>query len=214
MTCNVNPIIVHAISGECDAQVTVPAPTAEDPCNEIFSITHDSPYGVDEFDASGRYPVGIHTVTWTATDRSLNSAVICVQKITVIDDQELAITCPDDVTQLADNGELFATGINYPDEIGDPTLTENCHNPKLTWIMTPPVDNSVDPPVDYASEYLPEELEGEGIFTGTGKYWLGVTTITYTYADEVGNSVNCSFTVTIEAKPEIECPSYPGILCR
>ena len=59
VTCNVNPIIVHAISGECDAQVTVPAPTAEDPCNEIFSITHDSHYGVDEFDASGRYPVGI-----------------------------------------------------------------------------------------------------------------------------------------------------------
>ena len=87
---------------------------------------------MDEFDAfrsiSCRY-----TYRYLDGNRpeSLNSAVICVQEITVIDDQELVITCPDDVTKLADNGELFATGIDYGDEIGNPTLTENCHKSKI-----------------------------------------------------------------------------------
>ena len=98
---------------------------------------------------------------------------------------------------------MFATGIDYADEIGDPILTENCHNPKLTWIMTPPVDNSVDPPVDYASEYLPEELEGEGIFTGTGKYWLGVTTITYTYKDTLGNRLIVRLQLPLRPNPKL-----------
>ena len=52
--------------------------------------------------------------------------------------------------------------------------------------------------------------KGRGIFTGTGKYWLGVTTITYTYKDTLGNQVTCPFTVTIEAKPEIECQYLSG----
>jgi hypothetical protein len=35
---------------------------------------------------------------------------------------------------------------------------------------------------------------------------VGVTTITYTFADSTGNSVSCDFTITIEAAPVIECP--------
>ena len=198
VTCDNTPIVVHATAGECDALISPPVPTAVDPCNEIFSVTHDSEYGPDEFDATGYYPVGTTIVNWYATDRSGNTALICTQEITVIDDQVLAIECPGNVTELADDGELFATGIDYGVYFGDPTLHENCHLPELSWTMVPPAG--------YETEYTSGELAGTGIFIGTGKYWLGVSTITYTYTDTLNNSVDCQFTITIEAKPDIECP--------
>jgi hypothetical protein len=38
------------------------------------------------------------------------------------------------------------------------------------------------------------------------RYYLGVTTITYTFTDSHGHSVSCPFTVTVLGKPVIECP--------
>ncbi|MGB6037255.1 MAG: HYR domain-containing protein, partial [Cryomorphaceae bacterium] len=65
------------------------------------------------------YPVGITTVTWTATDAAGNTAT-CDQIITVVDNEPPAITCPGDITQTADAGECAAI-VTFA-----ATATDNC----------------------------------------------------------------------------------------
>ena len=45
-----------------------------------------------------------------------------------------------------------------------------------------------------------------GVYPSPGTFWLGTSTITYTLTDDFGNSSTCSFTITIQSAPEIECP--------
>ena len=63
---------VTATTGDyvCEAVVTVPAPAINNPCNEEYTITNDSPYKTSDTDASGTYPVGTTTFNWTITDAS------------------------------------------------------------------------------------------------------------------------------------------------
>jgi len=46
---------------------------------------------------------------------------------------------------------------------------------------------------------------GINLVPNPSRFYVGVTTITYTVADINGNSTSCTFTVTILAKPEITC---------
>ncbi|MEO1032881.1 MAG: HYR domain-containing protein, partial [Bacteroidota bacterium] len=71
-------------------------------------------------DASGSYPLGVTTVTWTVTDLSGNSSS-CIQSITVNETEAPMISCPTDIIVNADNGICTAT-VNYQ----MPTVTDNC----------------------------------------------------------------------------------------
>ena len=90
------------------------------PCGEpeppVCVLTNDF-NGTD--DASGFYPVGVTTVTWTLTDPAGNSAT-CEQTVTVIDIEPPIVTCPEDITVDNDPGECGAI-VNYT-----PTATDNC----------------------------------------------------------------------------------------
>jgi len=152
--------------GTCNSIVTWEAPVPNDNCSA--SVTSSSHNPGDTF------TVGTTTVTYTATDDSGNS-VECSFDITIIDNENPQLTCPDDITQTADQG-LCTTSVTWD----VPTPTDNCDGVTIT-----------------SSSHNPGD-----IFT------VGTTTVTYTATDAAGNTVNCSFVITItdDEAPPIICP--------
>ncbi len=78
--------IVVSTSSSCGAvQVNLPPVTAQD-CSTNVLISNDSPYATSNgANASGSYPPGLHTVTFTIRDRCGNQST-CKVKITVRDE--------------------------------------------------------------------------------------------------------------------------------
>src|SRR5690606_20861317 len=128
-------------------------------------------------------------VTWTVTDGAGNTAS-CDQLVIVSDSIPPEIMCPDDITTNALAGECASAPVVY--EL--PVIMDNC--------TTDPADFTVtfDPPQNTT-------------------FSLGMTTVTVTVADAIGNETSCTFTVTVNdlTPPVLECPqdftvdSTPGI---
>ena len=189
--CPVNPGDVTVDSTSCNAYVVIEAPTINEHCvTATYTITHDSPYGTDSSDASGYYPIGVHTVTWTISDNS-NNETTCVQTFEVFD-LEPVLECPPSIEVFADENELFATGVT----VGLPMFQDNCDS-TLIYTITPP---------DSITTIYNSDPSGINILTGSHTYNLGVTTIWYIFEDGHGHIDSCFFTVTVLAAPEIECP--------
>jgi len=174
---------------ECTAYVTVDPPVVEDPCDEIVFVSNNSPYGINDTNASGTYPVGTTTITWTFTDESGNTRQ-CTNTVTVIDNQIPVFTfCPTDIVLIAEPPLC-----EVPDVILDePTFTDNC-TPVLSWTL------EHDDPYTITS--------GTG-FVNITTFQSGVTTITYTVTDPSDNTDICVFTVTVfdQVPPTIiTCP--------
>jgi hypothetical protein len=89
-------------------------PTPGDNCGTVSLI--NSFNGTSN--ASGTYPVGTTTVTWTATDANNNTAT-CTQVVTVVDNQAPVITCPANVTRQCGTS-------TDPSATGYATATDNC----------------------------------------------------------------------------------------
>src|SRR5665647_668551 len=110
---SVSDITQVADPGQCSAAVTVPKPVVTDPCNEGVTVTNSFN---NTADASGTYPVGVTTVTWTITDFSGNVTTE-VQKITINDLQKPTLSCPADVVQLALPGKCSLDNVIIPDPV-------------------------------------------------------------------------------------------------
>jgi hypothetical protein len=193
-------ITVNADEGLCSAVITVPSPNVEDPCNEIVTITNNSPYKTNDEDASGTYPVGIHEITWTFTDIWENDTT-CLQIIEVIDNQAPVLNCPPDFSVFADQYKNYASNVTIP----QPTHNDNCDY-TLFWGMhgaTTDTATVFNDKVFIASPY-PQLNVGDNI-------------ITYYLVDYNGDTITCSFTITVEAAPVIECPPdttvYADVSC-
>jgi hypothetical protein len=102
-------------SGSCTAAVTVASATATDNCGITYSNSFN---GTNN--ASGNYPVGVTTVTWTASDPSGNS-VTCSHTVTVTDLIAPTITCPANVSVTAGAGACTAAVT-----VASPTTADNC----------------------------------------------------------------------------------------
>ncbi len=87
-------------------------------------------YATNDFtntnNASGVYPIGNTTVTWTATNPAGNTAT-CTQLITVVDAENPVITCPTSITLNTDLGQCTSTA-----SIGVATATDNCGVPTIS----------------------------------------------------------------------------------
>jgi gliding motility-associated-like protein len=87
-------------------------------------------YATNDFtntnNASGVYPIGNTTVTWTATNPLGNTAT-CTQVVTVVDAETPVITCPTAITLNTDAGQCTSTA-----SIGLATATDNCGVPIVT----------------------------------------------------------------------------------
>ncbi len=111
-------IVIPADAGVCVATgVAIGTATGSDNCT-LASITNDAP---------ASFPLGVTTITWTATDAAGNTAT-CTQTVNVIDNQSPTITCPSDVTVTADAGLCDATGV----VLGSPTTADNCSVASVT----------------------------------------------------------------------------------
>jgi len=119
--------------------------------------------------AGNLFPVGVTLITYTATDRSGNTASD-QQVVTVVDNTPPVITCPADITTNTDPG-LCSALINPG--TGTATATDNCDSsPTIKGTRS---DNQ---PLD-------------------APYPKGTTTITWTATDDANNSSSCTQTVTV-----------------
>lgn len=106
---------VNATLGSCDAVVSWSAPTASDNCG---SATVNQTIG----SVSGStFPVGVHSIQYTATDGAANTSV-CSFTITVVDNQAPVISgCPSNISVNATAGTCAAT-VSWT----APTFNDNC----------------------------------------------------------------------------------------
>ncbi|TVZ60061.1 HYR domain-containing protein [Flavobacteriaceae bacterium MAR_2010_105] len=175
ISCPAN-ITVNAAAGLCNANVTVPLATATDNCT-VASITND--FNGGGANASGTYPVGTTTVTFTATD-SAGRTDSCSMTVTVTDNQDPVISCPSNITVNAAAG-LCNANVTVPLA----TATDNCTGTTIT-----------------------NDFNGGGA-NASGTYPVGTTTVTFTATDSAGRTDSCSMTVTVtdNQDPVISCPS-------
>lgn len=109
ITCADN-IVVNIPDGDCETIVTYDLPIATDNCN-LISV--DLTSGL----ASGEsFPVGVNTVTYTATDAA-NNTTTCSFTVTVLEAVPPTITCPDDIVMNNDAGICGAI-VNYTAPVG------------------------------------------------------------------------------------------------
>jgi hypothetical protein len=106
----------NTVNGVCYGDIAVTPPTVTDGCG-VHSLTN-SYTGASS--ASGFYPVGTTTITWTATDEAGNTAT-CNQTVTVTDIQAPTINCPASVMKNNDLGLCSAT-VTIP----APYTADNC----------------------------------------------------------------------------------------
>ncbi len=108
ITCPAD-ITINTDPGQCTATASIGTATATDNC--AATVTNNAP---------AAFPVGITTVTWTATDGAGNSTT-CDQIVTVTDIENPVITCPANITIDTDAGLCTSSS-----SIGTATATDNC----------------------------------------------------------------------------------------
>jgi gliding motility-associated-like protein len=125
ITCP-DDIVVSASASSCEAQVAVPQPQVSDNCgiNEILNDFNNTA------DATGTYPLGVTTVTWTVIDVNGNESS-CSMTVTVVDDVAPAIFCPENITVNNDIGSCEAF-VSVP----QPEIVENCGIQSVTNSVT------------------------------------------------------------------------------
>ncbi|WP_123912660.1 immunoglobulin-like domain-containing protein [Hanstruepera neustonica] len=107
-------IVASTDPGLCNANVTIPFAVPDDNCS-VVSISND--YNAGGADASGNYPIGTTTVTYTATD-SAGRTTTCSFDVTVVNSQDPIITLN------GANPQIFEACSTYT-ELGA-TAIDNC----------------------------------------------------------------------------------------
>ena len=175
--CPTNIIVNTGLGNAlCSQTATWTPPTATDAC--IICCSTQPITG--NFAPGATFPVGVTTVTYTATDVSGNTST-CSFTVTVIDNtRPLIANCPANVSV---NTGVGRTTCNQIATWTEPTATDNC---------------------TAAGSLIRTRSHAPG-----SVFPVGVTTVTYTFADAAGNvSLPCTFTVTVidNTVPIITCP--------
>ncbi|GAX21966.1 hypothetical protein FisN_16Hh043 [Fistulifera solaris] len=110
ITCPAN-IVTATDAGVCESSVATGSATAVDNCSSGLS---------PQASASGPFPLGISTVTFSVVDASGNGAS-CDISVEIFDGEAPILSCPADMTVSTDAGICTATI-----EIPVATVTDNC----------------------------------------------------------------------------------------
>src|SRR5690606_24552411 len=105
-TCPTN-ISLTADAGQAYATVTIPVPATNDACGTVTLVNDFT--GVA--DASAQYPLGVTTVTYTATDECGNETE-CTFTVNVTDEEAPVINCPETILVSCDT-EIPAVYADY-----------------------------------------------------------------------------------------------------
>ncbi len=126
-------VSVEISSFECVTSVELPLIIAQD-CNALLTYSNDSPYAdVNKEDASGMYPQGTTTVTYTVSDGCGNSSN-CQVNVTVIDTQAPTPVCKHSISiALRSDGTVFV-----PHDAINSGSYDNCGgNTNLSYEISP-----------------------------------------------------------------------------
>jgi gliding motility-associated-like protein len=155
------------------ATVTIAAPTVTDNCGQV-KYSNDFTHTMN---ASGQYPKGTTTVTWTATDECGNTTS-CSQTITVMDNQNPLFTkC------------LTGQDVSFTTQSGIHTYTIN----GTTWDATA-TDNDALASLTYD---MTGATTGSGTTLNNVILNVGVTNIKWTAIDKSGNKSVCEYAITV-----------------
>ena len=156
-------ITINNETGQCGVITTLSNPVVSDNCG-IASIVSDAPTN---------FPIGMTSVTWTATDASGNTAT-ATQTVTVTDAEAPLINTTASVNFCYD------ANANY--NIPSATTTDNCGIKLVTYQITGATSRN-----------------GNGL-DASGNFNVGTSTISWTVTDNSGNSSSASTTVTINSE--------------
>ena len=145
--------------------------------------------------ASGStFPIGTTTNCFTVTDASGNMASCCFD-ITINDTEDPSITCPADVSVMTDMGQCNAVVINIAAMADD-----NCSVASVSYTLSGATTGA-------------SPLMGINDASGT-TFEVGVTTVEYLVTDASGNTLTCSFTVTVSDLNDLSivCPMDVSVM--
>jgi len=161
--------------GSCGATLTGITPAATDNCG-MQSVTGVRSDGLGLSDA---FPVGLTTITWTATDVHGNTAT-AASKIHVEDHEAPSIAAPAAVQAVTGPGARICGAVITDAALGQPVATDNC-----SVVMT-----RSGVPADHL-------------------FPVGTTTITWTATDPSGNASSATQVVTVadDTPPTLSVPA-------
>lgn len=156
-------LIFNTDSGMCDAVVTYTTPIALDNCSGgTTALTSGLASG-------STFPIGVSTVTYTATDSAGNIGIPCSFTVTVVDTEIPGLTCPDSLITC----DSIVMGIA-------PTTNDNCAGEFVTYTLS-------------------GATTGTGITDASGETFnIGITNVMYQVTDSAGNTDSCSFYVQVD----------------
>ncbi|MDT0646054.1 HYR domain-containing protein [Zunongwangia sp. F260] len=169
--CPSEDITITTATGQCDVAAPFPMPEATDNSGEV-SVELSSDLGFED-----RFPIGEHTVTYTATDEEGNSTV-CSFRVIVTEDVPPQVFCPDPKTETFDP-EVGYTVPDYRDEV---ELSDNCTSEE-----------------DLRGNLVQDPAPGEIIYASQQ--------ISFSVEDVSGNDSDCNFELTLEEENAgVPCP--------
>ncbi|MFN7119287.1 MAG: cohesin domain-containing protein, partial [Saprospiraceae bacterium] len=177
-------------SNNCGAvPITVASVTATD-CNTAVTITNDSPYATAKgANASGTYPPGIHTVTFTATDGCGNTST-CKIKITVEDRTPPGAICIVGLSTNLTNTDGQIKAIVKARQFNGGS-SDNC-TPASRLKYTLRRAGDTRPPIDTQLVFTCEDIGSQLV-----EFWV---------TDEKGNSSQCVTFIAVQDNNQI-CPA-------
>ncbi len=170
----------------CDSLLAIPV-SAMDNCDEDVSITNDSEFAFsNDGDADGRYPLGVHVITFTATDNCGNETT-CSTTVTVNDAADPTFLCGSQ-TIFLDAATMEAT-INATDFI---FLIIDC-----------------TPNDEVITQFLPPFTGNSQVLTcaDLGDQFIGIQ-----LTDNYGNTSTCGIGLTVQ-EPDEDMDGMPDDIC-
>jgi len=174
----------------CEAFINVPLPTVLNSCSG-FTLPHDSPFNlatdVDNLNATGTYPLGETTFTWTMVQDSCDYMTTCEMVIVVEDKQVPSLVCSGAVNLCLDgngNGLLGLDSLFL-------SITDNCTTDPDHFIRTiRRMDDDFCDPDDTTAGLGPVAFCCDDLKTNPHMVVLEAT-------DENGNVASCMVEVNV-----------------
>jgi len=186
-------LMVNAAQGQCGANIGWTAPTASGGCNADANGT----ITVVSSDTPGDFlPVGVNTVTYTATDEA-GASISDSFTVTVVDNQELTAICPANIEIQAD-GTVLADDGNFINTV----TSDSCGRYVITFNDIQAFDN--------CSPVTANQTQGP---TSGSQFTFGTTQMEFVLSDTLGNSRTCTFQITVSETNDIAATTLDDPTC-